>query len=179
VAREPGKAKTMKLVMLRHGARSPHDFGDSSLNADGRAQAEALKSAIAPQGPLPQPTVLVASPKRRAKETLTPLANALQIGLTIDQRLDERHQNENMKEFEKRVLTLLDGLTNQLAKSSGARETCVFLCSHLDWLELALALLPTDLRSTDVNWTNCEYRVFRWQDGIWCLSASGALKAGG
>ena len=159
--------------MLRHGARSPHDFGDSSLNADGRAQAEALARAISPQGPLPAPTALASSPKRRAKETLAPLAAALQLRLTVDQRLDERHQNETMKEFEARIRALLDEL------ASGGRDTCVYLCSHLDWLELALALLPSDLRDTDVNWTNCEYRVFRWQDDLWSLVSNGTVKAGG
>lgn len=166
----------MKLIMLRHAARSPHDVGDSGLNAYGRAQAFQLPQSLNPQGPLPPPSLMISSPKKRTRETLLPLAARLGLTLSIDKGLDERRQNETAREFQERVHSVLEGLTRNLSVTPALRETCILMCSHLDWLEAAIAVLPSDLADAEhLNWSNCEFRIFKWQGGIWCLAGHGVI----
>lgn len=163
----------MKVVLLRHAARPTHDPGDCSLTTYGLAQAEALARAIAPQGDLPIPTQLLASPKKRAQQTLTPLAQFTQLRLEIEHRLDERRQNETSKEFDLRISTLITELSHPPARPDG----CVYLCSHFDWLQTAIILLPSSSSPADLdrNWANCEFLVFRINEGLWDLVHSGVV----
>lgn len=170
---------TLKVILLRHAARSAHGLGDTSLNAIGQRQAQELTGLLAPQGPLPIPTDLITSPKKRARETLQPLSAAVSLDLKIDARLDERHQNETGAEFKTRVAQALSELGAQ-AKADvlkpGTREATIYLCSHLDWLEIAMLLAPSDSRLDEdaANWSNAEYRIFRIaKDGLWTLTGHG------
>lgn len=162
----------MKLVLLRHAARSAQSLGDSPLNEIGRRQAEDLTHFISPHGPLPTPTLLLTSPKRRARETLTPLSGSLSLQLQIDERLDERHTSESMKDFDSRVRELLEEIT-----PLEERKGCVYLCSHLDWLESAIVHLPSDISELEASlpWPVASFRVFRWQDGLWIFKGSSAV----
>ncbi|MES2965518.1 MAG: phosphoglycerate mutase family protein [Bdellovibrionota bacterium] len=160
----------MKLVLLRHATRSPYDGGDSALSTKGLAQAEALVGQVSPQGSLPAPTRLISSPKRRAKQTLTPLSHALHVSLEIEERLDERRQVETGKEFQQRI----DGLLEELSNES-THEACVWLCTHLDWLETAMIAMTHDLSEIEasIGFNTAEYKVFRLEDGIWKSKAKG------
>lgn len=160
----------MKLVLFRHATRSPYDAGDSSLSVHGHAQAEALPTQLSPNGALPVPTRLLVSPKRRAKETFTPLSRATELPLEIEKRLDERRQNESGTEFKNRIVALVD----ELAKRSAASD-CVFLCSHLDWLEAAMIHLPHDLSELEasVGWSAADFKIFKLEDGIWKSKGKG------
>lgn len=164
----------MKLVFLRHATRSPQSPGDASLNVLGKVQAENLTRLLKPQGPLPPPTQLLASPKRRAQETLTPLSLLTQIPLLKEDVLDERKHGETLTSFESRVKGFLQNL-NILADSTPETSPCLYICSHLDWLETAMVLLDSDLNGHDLSfsWATCEFRVFRRHDGIWSLIGSG------
>lgn len=162
----------MKMLMIRHAARSLHDLGDTPLSSQGRLQAEHLRQLI-DEGQIPAPTELISSPKKRAKETLAELAMALELPVTIENRLDERHQNESAREFEDRVRSFLEEITSDEAAEN--REKCIAICSHLDWLELAIVLLPSTLSENEIadSWSNAEYRIFRYVDGLWKLTARG------
>lgn len=160
----------MKVVILRHAARSAHEQGDCSLSALGHLQAEALARSVAPQGDLPAPTRLICSPKKRTRQTLTPLANAAHLDIITDSRLDERHNNESAREFEERINSLIEELSQlKPAAKAGEREPCVYLCSHLDWLNSASTIIPSDASpdQLDRNWGNCEFLVFRLSEGLW------------
>jgi len=163
----------MKVVLLRHAARYAHDPGDCSLTSYGLAQAEALARATFPQGDLPVPTRLLASPKKRAQQTLTPLSQFTQVQLEIDLRLDERKQNETSKEFDQRITSLITDFTQPPPIS----DSCVYLCSHFDWLQTASILIPSDASPVDLerSWATCEYLVFRINSGIWELVLSGIV----
>jgi len=154
----------MKLVLLRHATRSPYEGGDSGLSTKGLAQAEKIAELVAPRGPLPQPTRLLVSPKRRAKETLSPTSQALHVPLEIETRLDERHQPETSKEFRTRIVKLLNGLEENADPSA-----CVWMCSHLDWLEAVMVVMNHDMNDIEASlgWSAAEYRVFKLEDGIW------------
>lgn len=159
----------MKVVLIRHAVRPVHTFGDTSLSAEGHAQAEALVEAVTTHGRLPRPTRLLASPKKRAQETLSPLARHFQglASYRVDERLDERRQGESAKEFERRVLGLLRELEETQRSNPGSH--CLYLCSHMDWLELASILIPTSKATMELNpvWRNCETRVFTISEGLW------------
>lgn len=163
----------MKLVLLRHATRSPYDGGDSSLSTKGRAQAEDLVEQLAPRGPLPHPSRLIASPKRRAKETLTPVSHALHLPLDVDTRLDERHQNETPGEFRARI----EELFRELESAAADGASCVWLCTHLDWIEAAMIAMTHDLNEIEASmgWSAAEYKVFRFEDGVWWLKSKGQI----
>ena len=162
----------MKLVLLRHATRSPYDSGASSLSTKGRAQSEDLVAQIAPHGPLPVPTRLLVSPKRRAKETLTPLSQALHLPLETEIRLDERRQNETAPEFHSRIVSLFAEL-----EADPKNGECVYLCTHLDWLETAMIEMNHDLSDLDASlgWSTAEFKVFRYEDGTWKTKAKGQI----
>jgi hypothetical protein len=175
----------VKAVFLRHATRSAHGLGDSQLNALGLRQAEELARSLKPQGPLPHPTHLMCSPKRRARETLAPLATLTQLPLIVDDRLDERHQNESARVFESRVRSLTGSVLTLGDPGGGGSGdgggACVYLCSHLDWLEAAMILLDSDMSETEIAapWTTAEFRVFRVEDGLWRRQAGGAIAVRG
>ncbi len=155
----------MNLVLLRHATRSnvlEFGSGESALNPVGFAQAEDLVQAVKPHGQLPSPTLLYASPKLRARQTLTPLSKALHIDLKILEDLDERRETESLSAFESRVRMIFETVKNQ-----DDIET-VYLCSHLDVLEAASALWPTDLSDREMaqTWQTVEYQLFKIQNGI-------------
>jgi broad specificity phosphatase PhoE len=161
----------MKLVIFRHASRSPFGAGDS-LSSVGLAQAEDLA-----QAKLPEPTHIFVSPKKRAQQTLAPLAQVTGLAPTIDRRLDERRQNESMPDFEARVRSFLAEMESLARNSSADTSLCAFACSHLDWLELAMILLPSDLseREMSLSWATAEYKIFEFADGLWLSQACGVI----
>jgi len=181
----------MKAVLFRHATRSLQGLGDAQLNAAGLRQAEDLASGLSPQGPLPLPTHLMCSPKRRARQTLAPLSARTQLPLIIDERLDERRQGESTREFENRVRSLTEEILSSNPQSSNpqtfletnneGRDPCVFLCSHLDWLETAMALVPSDMSDVEIAapWTTAEFRVFRIEGGLWMYKGGGVIDVRG
>lgn len=175
---------TMKAVFFRHATRSVQGLGDAQLNAAGLRQAEELASGLSPQGPLPHPTHLMCSPKKRARQTLAPLSARTQLPLIIDERLDERRQNESTREFEDRVRSLTEEILSPETKTfleekntTKGCDPCVFLCSHLDWLETAMALVPSDMSDAEIAapWTTAEFRVFRIEGDLWMCKGGGVI----
>jgi hypothetical protein len=96
----------------------------------------------------------------------------LQIPLRVDARLNERHQNETGREFETRLKDFLDELM-QNADGDG----CAYICSHLDWLELALVLITSDLSELEASssWSTAEYRVFKLESDLWTFKLRGSI----
>jgi phosphohistidine phosphatase SixA len=165
----------MKVVLIRHATRAAQGLGDCPLNAVGKSQAENLATQwVSPLGPLPPPTRLIASPKKRAQETLKPLSLGARVDLETDPRLDERHQNETATEFETRVKSVIGDLSGP---DTQARESCIYLCSHLDWIEAFLIHVPAGLSEQEAyaGWSAAEFRVFRIDNGFWSLKQSGAI----
>ena len=162
------KHTDMHVILLRHASRNTHDLGDPPLNVTGLAQAQALVESLNTNARIPRPTQIISSPKKRARETLAPIAKSLEISVVIDDRLDERHQNESQKVFEARVHDLLASLDS--------RETsCILICSHFDWLETAFVSLTnlidygSESSGISFDWATAEYKVFEFHDGKWAL----------
>lgn len=78
----------MQLLLIRHALplrSEPGEGSDPDLSADGIAQAKRLPDALA-RFPISR---LVSSPQRRAVQTAQPVADALGLGIEIDDRLAE------------------------------------------------------------------------------------------
>lgn len=76
-----------RLILVRHGqaAASWGEHPDPGLSDVGRAQAEAMATALAPLGPLP----IIVSPLRRTRETAAALERAWANRATVDAAVGE------------------------------------------------------------------------------------------
>ena len=160
----------MNLVLLRHATRSGFSLGSGDelpLNLVGLAQAEDLVTAVNTEHRLPPPTCLVSSPKLRARQTLLPLARACALELQIMNELDERRDSETQKAFGQRIRSVIDLIRSSVKKPRALDET-IYVCTHLDVLEAASLLWPTDFsdREAQASWSTLEYQIFEWNDDI-------------
>lgn len=154
----------MKLILLRHGLRDS-GFGDVSLSIQGHEQAEQIS-----QNPtLQKVTQLFASPKKRTQETITPLSQALGLDIQIEPNLDQRRDVEGGHEFEERVRTTLHGAATQAGP-----EDCVLLCTHSDWLQVALMGLEQWVEDAIMHslFSCAELKVLSFDNGKWTLETT-------
>ena len=136
----------MKLVLFRHGERENAGTSNPPLSLRGLKQAECLAEWVR-SGRLPPPSRLLCSPKIRTQLTFGALSKELGLNLQILNELDERVQIESHERFERRVRTAL----NSLEQASGVH----YLCTHLDWLEVALRHIASDTDLTQDKYLNC------------------------
>ncbi len=164
----------MYVVFFRHATRdtlAPNaiagaDQHDQHLNETGRRQALELVELVQPKGPLPKPTHLYCSPKKRARETMQPLATTYQTRLSAEPELDERGDRETHASLTKRVRKWIGNIQFSMAASDA-----IYVCSHYDWLAEALVIIPSNLSELEQNtsFSPAEFRVFEIRDGIWYL----------
>ncbi len=160
----------MQLCLFRHASRNPHDPGDGGLSERGLEQAQAIPAHVSPAGPLPRPTHVLSSPKRRARQTFAPLGERYGLTVKVTAELDERGDAEPMDEFVARVRGWLEGL-----EASFTRDDVVFACSHLDVLEEMMGLIATDLAEFEIarGFGPAEYRLFQVEGGYFAGKAAG------
>lgn len=169
----------MKVVIFRHATRSPSSLGDPSLNEEGKKQAQLIASSVFPSGSLPLPTQIISSPKRRAMETFLPLSYSAHLPLTVNQGLDERGHHESLKTFTLRIKHFLSQLeTLDQSSLPSSPPSCIYVCSHLDWIEEFLMLIPSDLSDTELSspWSPATFKSFKIVDSIWSLIDSGVIE---
>ena len=145
----------MKLGLFRHGEKQSEWTQDPLLTAHGEQQAKALKEAVEQQQ-LPKPTRLIASPRVRALQTLSPAARFLSLPLEKSEDLDERTANEDLPAFKKRISSWIEKISK-----SPASEV-IYVCSHLDWIEEFSYLVPCD---TDLH----QIAGFHWSTGAYLI----------
>ena len=151
----------MHITLLRHGTRN-FGIGDAPLNAIGLKEAEVL----ADNGEFAQTTHIIASPKKRAQMTVGPLALKLKIQLQSWPDLDQQRSDENHEHFARRVRQSLD----KVEQSFGDSER-ILICSHSDWLTLAVDSMPSaGMDSEDIFFQCAEFRHFLLEDGLWKLT---------
>lgn len=170
-----------QLVLLRHATRSSFSLGTASelpLNAVGFAQAEDLVNAVEARRALPRPTILIASPKLRARQTLEPLARALDLEIEVIDALDERRDDETQREFEARVR---EALASIRALFPADRSATVYACTHLDVLEAAALHWPSDFseRESRATWSTLEYQILDARDSVLKTRARGRIEPRG
>jgi len=119
----------MKFFLLRHASRdSAFGLSDNGLNEVGHQEALFLKTFFNfPDLPPLEERLLLSSPKRRARETLTPLSQEWNLPVEVDLLLDEMSPSEDFGAFLKRIKDF------RLALS--AREVSLAIaCTHNDWI---------------------------------------------
>ena len=129
-----------EFVVFRHAQKSSW-IADPDLSEEGHQQAQLLVDLVRLKM-LPTPDLLLCSPKKRSQQTFLPLHQELQIPIEIDPILDERGNAEKGLHFENRIKNYLDLTLPQKP------HNCVFICTHLDWMEIFGLMAPIDVDIT-------------------------------
>jgi broad specificity phosphatase PhoE len=111
-----------------------------------------------------RPTHLLSSPKTRCQQTLVPLANALDLSVTICGDLDERHANETSHDFNQRIHQFVSQLEKRFPPTSQ-----LALCSHYDWLAEFITIVPSDILEPETiqHFSPGEAHGFQLENGCW------------
>lgn len=156
----------MKVYLFRHGQKDSLPFEDPDLTAFGHQQAGRLAELIR-NGDLEKGHHFLASPRIRAQSTLRPAAELCGVAVQVVNDLDQRHSFENAETFRLRIQVLL----NSLEKKFSSQEV-IYLCSHHDWIEESLSLIPADadlLDSRYWSWRPTQFMQFEIVEGLWHL----------
>lgn len=150
--------QNMKIVLLRHGQRSA-GYGDVPLSQDGLDQANKL--ALIPL--LQTANHLISSPKIRTQQTIEPLSQQIHKPIVIAPELDQRKSIETENEFIQRVMTFMHEC------SLSYTEQTVVLCSHSDWLQMAIMNLPLPMEKAVQNsfFACAQYHTLTYQNRTW------------
>ncbi len=162
-----------EFVLFRHAQKSSWT-NDPDLSEEGHRQALLIVELVYQQL-LPRPTQLLSSPKKRAQQTLIPTQEELQIPLIIEPTLDERSTLETGRDFETRIKTFVQ---HALPKKP---HSCLFMCTHLDWLEVFswAAPLSTDISSDILHVPPAHYYHFALsndENSPWKLIKKGGVQ---
>lgn len=141
-------------------------FKDPDLTNFGHQQAAKLAELIR-NGALLRGTQFLTSPRLRAQSTLKPAAQLCGSLVQVAQDLDQRTHFESHEVFRARIQHLLNSLENRFSQ-----KDVVYLCSHHDWIEESLSVIPADTDLLDPrywSWRPAQYMYFEIVDGLWIL----------
>jgi broad specificity phosphatase PhoE len=147
----------MKLILLRHGDRSP-GFSDVPLSEKGHAQARELTQ----KKELLNSTQVYCSPKRRALQTIEPLMTVLGKKAEVTNDLDQMRHIESPTDFLNRIQRFIDTLPKNSSE-------IVLLCSHSDWLQQAVLAMGNEQQTfAPYSFFSCaEYKFFNFENNQW------------
>jgi phosphohistidine phosphatase SixA len=161
-----GNIDSMKVYLFRHGQKDSQPFEDPDLTSWGHQQAQKLAELMR-IGELLRGTQFLTSPRIRAQSTLKPAAQLCQSGVQILNDLDQRTSFESGDVFRSRIQQILGSLEKKFTQTD-----IIYLCSHHDWIEESLSLIPADTDLLDPrywNWRPAQYMHFEIIDGLWLL----------
>jgi phosphohistidine phosphatase SixA len=164
--RDKSNIDVMNVYLFRHGQKASLPFADPDLTATGFAQASSLARRIE-NGELLAGTHFWASPRIRAQNTFAAAAQLCKAPVQIVRDLDQREHFETSEVFRARIQSLLLGLEKKFASGD-----IVYLCTHHDWIEESLPLIPADtdlLDSRYWSWNPTQYMHFEVGQGVWQL----------
>lgn len=153
----------MKLVLFRHGDKAFDGTNNPPLSEIGLEQASNI-AAMVSHTRLPRPSQIWVSPKKRTQQTMQALADWAQTPWQIQADLEEKQDGETAVQFRNRIERVIQQLQEQESTTS-----CIYLCSHLDWIEEFLIQIPSD---TDLSspmyqhWGSAQYMVFSVQNSL-------------
>jgi phosphohistidine phosphatase SixA len=166
----------MNIVIFRHAQKGMLPFENPALSPEGFRQAEAL-SALVQEHKLPTPTEMWVSEKIRTRQTMQNIANTVRRPVVEKIELDLRQENETQKMFNSRVGVLVDSLSE--SSKGNAIAECIYICTHYDWIEEAMSLIPsdTDLASYQfAHWGPAQFANFEVKGGLWKFIHKGSPK---
>lgn len=146
----------MRLYLLRHGSRN-HGLGDGPLNSQGLLEAQNLTT----DPRLASVRSILTSPKKRAQMTVAPLADHLHLTLQTVSDLDQQGSSESHQQFRQRVLRQIQQWEHQ------SNQIDFLVCSHSDWLALAVEILDTGSAYGGHFFQCAEFIAYDWADGVW------------
>ncbi|MGE4132635.1 MAG: phosphoglycerate mutase family protein [Bdellovibrionales bacterium] len=153
------------LILVRHAHRDNTDRAvDNGLSEKGKTQAKAIRRFYLDRFSAQENKAgiwLVTSPKIRCQETLAPLAKVLEKAVDLHPWLDEQAGKESVKAFEQRI-------EDFLAEWRASKMERTILCSHGDWLPLAIQKLlglSVGLKKgswVELEWSGTQASVLWW-----------------
>lgn len=147
------------MFLFRHADKKNELSTDPELNPTGHVKAKMLSQWVS-QGTLSKPSTLWSSPKKRAIQTLLPLAKSLQMSLQESKLLLESQAGESELHLQTRIETFLEKIALQ-------KEKLHFVCSHYDWAiefcTLALGASEANQHAFCQHWRPCQYIEFEMQ----------------
>jgi len=156
----------MKVYLFRHGQKDSLPFEDPDLTGFGHQQASKLAELIR-RGELLKGTHFLASPRLRAQNTLRPASALCQSEMQVVSDLDQRTTFETSESFRARIGQLLNSIEKKFTQ-----DDVIYLCSHHDWIEESLSIIPADtdlLDSRYWSWRPAQYMQFEVIEGLWHL----------
>jgi broad specificity phosphatase PhoE len=145
--------KTLVLVRHAHRDNTRREL-DNGLSEKGAEQAKAIRKfglSRFSREDLMAGVWLVSSPKLRCVETLAPLAKGWERKIDIHPNLDEQSEKEKPAQFHERVKNFLHEWTE-------AKIPLTILCSHGDWLPLAISeLLSIHIEPKKGSWNELDW----------------------
>lgn len=125
-----------QLIFIRHAHRDTTERSqDNGLSAKGQRQAKWIKRFASQrfnaQDLQQLGAIFLSSPKLRCVQTLEPIATAFRFSVLANRSLDEQQRQESFAALNDRIHDFL---------KSWAKEAppVTFICSHGDWLPLAI-----------------------------------------
>ncbi|MFN7727877.1 MAG: SixA phosphatase family protein [Bdellovibrio sp.] len=160
----------MQIFLFRHAERENSGAGNPPLSARGLKQAREL-AKLRESGAFPPAGKVLVSPKIRTQQTFAPLAESLELQLAMTPELDERLSSESASQFASRVKRFLGYLERQTG--------VLYVCTHLDWLEEAMIVIPSDtdlLAEKFQTWAPAQFIEFDVREGLWQVLKSGRIE---
>lgn len=158
----------MHVYLFRHGQKGSTPYSDPDLTELGHLQARTLAEKIRDHAFIAG-THFVASPRLRAQSTLRVAALQCQSPVRVDTGLDQRESYESAVDFRTRISDFIQALPKMFDESA-----VVYLCTHHDWIEEALSLIPADTDLLDTkywSWNPAQYAFFKVNNGLWELQS--------
>ena len=98
--------------------------------------------------------------------TVEPLSDKLKVPININEKLDQMMRHESEAEFTSRVQSFLTEIQTIKSKEG----FFITICSHSDWLTVALGLIPSDAIDIKHYMFACaEYLHFKIKDDLWVI----------
>ncbi len=144
----------MKVILFRHAEKEIVGSSNPPLTQRGLQQAKKLIDEVRSKK-LPEPQVMMVSPRVRSQQTFSPLADVLKIKSIATPLLDERTSKETSEDFRRRVQELL-----VLLQMDYPNDECIYLCTHYDWIQEFLSIVEctTDLMHAKYHhWNSCQW----------------------
>lgn len=160
----------MKIYLFRHAEKDQIDFNSNSqasgydpgLTQRGHEQSIKLAQLVVEKELLP-PTQIFTSQKKRALQTLQPLAQSHSLEINQIVELNERKNSETSTQFISRINNFVEKMTNLQSP-----QNIIYCCSHYDWIEefLYLDIFNKNLSSFS-GWAPASYMLFEIQKDVW------------
>lgn len=166
----------MKFVLFRHAHKGFTPFEDPELSLRGFEQSAKIPGLLKTQ-PLPNPTELFASPRRRTSQTLYPISKEYSLPIVVTELLDQKKESESISQFRFRISQFM----KQLVETNSSEET-VYACTHYDWIEEAMSLINCDRNLNDFefsHWAPAQYLVLELlstETELWSFKLKGQVE---